>query len=119
MGILQALRLENQKLRILEILYFHPCNYVRMLISTSASGAVTSKREAIFSIVLLMLALGIWADPWACLVMLFFPPAVMLKDKLQSVHNADLFPFSLQLFSETCLKRPLKNKYTKGLKAMW
>ena len=61
--------------------------------STSAcvtlSGGVALNSEAIFGVVLLLLAFATWADPLVCLVISFFPPAVMLNDEL---HSANLSP---------------------------
>ena len=66
------------------------------------SGDVALKREAIFSVVCLA-AVGI------CHMRGFFHMLsnvwyVVLKDKLHSEHNANLFPFSLRL-TESRLKR--------------
>ena len=72
--------------------------------STSAcvtlSGAVALESEAIFGVVLLLLAFATCMDPLECLVMSFFPPAVMLNDELHTEHSANPSPFSLRLMYE-------------------
>ena len=74
--------------------------------STSAcvTLSVTLNSVAIFGVVLLLLAFATCEDPLVCLVISFYPPAVMLSDELHSEHNANPpSPFSLPLmYGKSC-----------------